>query len=209
LILVTHGARGSKDAPYMDAVCLPWVRGGAAVLAIDLPLHGERTSPKLSERVLGAIHAGAETSALETSLWIDWVDQATADLRRGLDAASLHPAVDATRVGYVGFSLGALVGSIFCASEPRVAAAVLAVAGAGLGPPAVDPAAFVPQIAPRPLLLVNALHDETIPRRCAEALHAAAGEPKEVQWYECGHAELPGVALKAMWRFLRGQLAFP
>jgi len=190
----------------MDTACLPWVRGGAAVLAIDLPLHGERASAKLSERVLGAIHAGAEPSALERSLWIDWVRQAVADLQRGVHAAGEHPAVDAARIGYVGFSLGALVGSVFCADEPRLAGAALAIGGAGLGPREVDPAVFVPRIAPRPLLFVSALEDETIPRRCAEALHAAAKETKEVLWYACGHTNLPGAALKAIWTFLRKQL---
>jgi hypothetical protein len=40
----------------------------------------------------------------------------------------------------------------------------------------------------------------------AETLHAAAGEPKEVAWFEGGHSTLPGVALKKMWSFLARQL---
>jgi hypothetical protein len=52
---------------------------------------------------------------------------------------------------------------------------------------------------------VNATRDERIPRRAAETLHQAAA-PKEVLWFECGHSELPGAALKAMWQFLRRHL---
>jgi dipeptidyl aminopeptidase/acylaminoacyl peptidase len=42
LVLLQHGAGGSKHAPYLDAARLPWVRRGAAVASIDFPLHGER-----------------------------------------------------------------------------------------------------------------------------------------------------------------------
>jgi fermentation-respiration switch protein FrsA (DUF1100 family) len=64
----------------------------------------------------------------------------------------------------------------------------------------------VGRIAPRPLLFVNATRDAIVPRAAAERLHAAAGEPREVRWFESGHVDLPGLALKAMWTFLRGRL---
>ena len=56
------------------------------------------------------------------------------------------------------------------------------------------------------MLFVNATRDDRIPRAHAEALHAAAAEPKQVLWFECGHADLPGRALKAMWGFLAPHL---
>jgi hypothetical protein len=49
---------------------------------------------------------------------------------------------------------------------------------------------------------VNATRDETIPRAATEALVAAAGEPKRLEWFDSGHATLPGVALKSMWQHL-------
>jgi uncharacterized protein len=148
-----------------------------------------------------------EAGAAEASaLWIDFVRQGVADLRRGIDAAAAHEDVDATRTAYVGFSLGGMLGSLFCAEEPRVRAAALAIAGGGVGPPAVDPISHVARIAPRPLLFVNALRDERVPRARAEALHEAAREPKEVLWFDASHHELPGVALKAIWGFLRTHL---
>ena len=36
--------------------------------------------------------------------------------------------------------------------------------------------------------------------------HAAAGAPNDVQWFDSTHSALPGVALKAMWTFLRNHL---
>lgn len=204
LALVGHGAGGAKDAAYVDAAVGPWVRGGAAVASIDFPLHGERASAKLSERLLQSLAPGADRS--HEPLWLEFAGQAVLDLERALDALALHPEVDVERTVYAGFSLGTLLGSLFCAGEPRVRAAALAIGGGGLGPEAADPARHIARFAPRPLLFVNATRDERIPRDAAERLHAAAAEPKQVLWFECGHADLPGRALKAMWQFLQPHL---
>jgi dienelactone hydrolase len=205
LVLLQHGAGGSKDAPYLDAACGPWVRGGAAVASIDFPLHGERASTKLTAHVLAAL--GGSTKPGDVSLWIEFVRQSVHDLRRALDALALHPGVDASRVVYAAFSMGTILGTPFVASDARPRAAALAIGGGGFGPPAVDPAHHVARIAPRPLLFVQAERDERVPRASAEALHRAAAEPKEILWFDCTHSALPGVALKAMWRFLRPHLA--
>ena len=99
-----------------------------------------------------------------------------------------------------------ILGSLFIPYDARVRAAALAVGGAGIGPKAIDPVAHIGGFAPRPLLFVNATRDERIPRAAAEALHAAARDPKEVLWFDAGHRDLPGRALKAMWSFLAAQL---
>lgn len=205
LVLLQHGAGGSKESDYLDASAGPWVRGGAAVLSIDFPLHGERRSAKLSERLLADLAQPARAGAAE-SLWLEVARQAVIDLQRALDAAATLPELDARRVAYAGFSLGTILGATFLGVDPRPRAAALAVGGGGFGPPAVDPARHIGRFAPRPLLFVNATRDETIPRQAAEALFAAAGEPKRMEWFDCTHAALPGRALKAMWLFLREAL---
>ncbi len=206
LVLALHGTGLSKDDEKMDLACAPGARAGAAVAAIDLPLHGERASPKLSERVLAVAEGRRRPGAHDKLLWIEFVRQTVCDLRRAVVALSEQPEVDGERIGFAGFSLGSILGTPFCAEEPRVRAAALAVGGGGLGPVAVDPLGHVGRIAPRPLLFVNARHDEHVSREAAEALHEAAGQPKEVLWFESGHADLPGVALRAMWRFLAEHL---
>jgi fermentation-respiration switch protein FrsA (DUF1100 family) len=90
--------------------------------------------------------------------------------------------------------------------DPRPRAAALALGGGGFGDPEVDPARHLPRFAPRPVLFVNMKGDEAVPPSSSEALFAAAGEPKEIVWFEGGHRELPGRALKAMWLFLRRHL---
>jgi dienelactone hydrolase len=206
LILAQHGVGGAKDADYMDAACLPWVRGGAAVASIDFPLHGERASAKLSERIHGLFETRSNLSPFAAELWICFVRQAVIDLRRTMDALAELSEVDAGRMAYAGFSLGTILGVPFCAEDLRIRAAALAIGGGGIGPAASDPVGHIPRFAPRPVLFVSARRDQTIPRERAEALHEAAGNPKEVLWFDCSHSELPGAALKAMWRFLEHHL---
>ncbi len=202
LILLQHGFGGSKDAPYIDAVAGPWVDGGAAVASIDFPLHGERANAKFAVRLL----SGRSSSDVDCGLRLEFARQGVIDLRRTLDALQSLAEIDAGRIAYAGFSLGTLLGATFCAHDARPRAAALAIGGAGFGAPEIDPARHIGAFAPRPLLFVNATRDETIPRESAEALFAAAGEPKEIQWFDSTHSELPGTALKAMWLFLRRHL---
>jgi dienelactone hydrolase len=207
LVLLQHGAGGSKDSEYLDSARLPWVRRGVAVASIDFPLHGERASAKLSDLLL----AGLADPTLEPEhvrvLWDEFARQAVHDLGRALDCLSPHPELDTKRAAYAAFSLGAIVGALYCPQDARLRAAALALGGGGFGPPALDPARHIARFAGRPLLLVNATRDERIPRAAAEALHAAAAEPKQLLWFESGHADLPGHALKAMWQFLARALA--
>lgn len=205
LVLLQHGAGGSKEAPYLDAAAGPWARAGAAVASIDFPLHGERASAKLTQELLRGL-AGAAPGSPGDRLRAGLARQAVSDLQRALDALTAHPQIDGDRVVYAGFSLGAILGALFCGADPRPRAAALALGGGGIGPAALDPVHHIARFAPRPLLFVNATRDQVVPRQAAEALHEAAGEPKEIVWFDTDHAGLRGVALKAMWRFLRPPL---
>lgn len=208
LVLLQHGAGGSKDSEYLDPIRRPWARRGVAVASIDFPLHGERVSAKLSEQLLATFAAPAsQRSPNALALCEEFARQAATDLARALDALCERPEIDASRLAYAAFSMGAMLGSLFIPYEPRVRAAALAVGGAGIGPESIDPAAHIGGFAPRPLLFVNTTRDEHIPRAAAEALHAAAREPKQVLWFDAGHSDLPGRALEAMWSFLAESLA--
>jgi len=209
LVLLQHGAGGSADAEYMQA-CAPWVRGGAAVASIDFPLHGTRANAKLSERLLVSLAGGrsaSEMAATDALLWLEFARQAVTDLGRTLDALAGQPEIDARRIGYAGFSLGGMLGALFCAEDQRPRAVALALAGGGFGPAAIDPCGAVQRIAPRPLLMVNAREDRTVPPEAALELFRSAADPKRLEWFDSDHSTLPGVALKAMWSFLREHLA--
>ena len=105
-------------------------------------------------------------------------------------------ALDLSRgVVVAGYSMGSWINSIVAPADPRVAAAVLMVGGARDLHPA---AMLVPQIAAcdprlamanfgRPLLMLNAKRDPTVTPEMGKRLFAAASEPKEQRWYDCGH----------------------
>jgi dienelactone hydrolase len=208
LILFQHGLGSHKEASPMDAAAR-WVQEGAAVACIDLPLHGERASAKLSRRLIESVESslgGSQLDSVSSALWVEFARQAVLDLSRALDALTSSPEVDSSRTVCAGFDLGAALASIFCAVDPRPKAAALALAGGGYGPSQVDPCAYIAKLAPRPLLLVNAERDERMPRKATEALLAAARDPKQIEWFEPDHGQLSAAALRKMGGFLRAQL---
>ena len=72
----------------------------------------------------------------------------------------------------------------------------------------VDPDIYAPHIAPRPLFMQNGRLDNTIPPAHAEALYAAAGDPKQIVWLpDSGHNPPPDVTLANLTQFLAR--AFP
>lgn len=201
-VLLQHGLHGSKQADYVGFAGAPWVRAGAAVVSIDFPLHGDRESPKLRDMILAGLGVSGEATPTARAVVREAVRQAVLDLRRTVDVIAAHPALDAERFAYAGLSLGGIIGTSFVASDPRPRAAALALAGGGFGGVGVDPCLQVARIAPRPTLFVNMRSDRTIRPPATEKLFAAAGEPKQIEWYEGDHRELPGRALKRMWAFL-------
>ncbi|MEZ4216308.1 MAG: alpha/beta fold hydrolase [Myxococcota bacterium] len=208
VVLLVHGLGGSRDAAYMQ-MARRWVSEGAAVATLDLPLHGARANAKMGERLAASAPRalrGEPLDGVEQILWTELARQAVLDLRRLLDALAQLPQVDATRVAYVGFSLGGLLGCALCGADPRPRAAAIAVAGTPPDGAALALSAWVERIAPRPLLFVNAERDETIPREAALRLHAAARGPADVAWFASGHADLPGAALKRIWQFVRAHV---
>ena len=52
----------------------------------------------------------------------------------------------------------------------------------------LDPIVHVANLAPAPILLQFADTDPHVPKERAEEFFAAAREPKEMKWYEAGHA---------------------
>ena len=53
--------------------------------------------------------------------------------------------------------------------------------------PRLDPVNWVPQISPRPFIMVNASGDERLPRESVDALYNSARDPKELMWMEGRH----------------------
>ena len=117
-VIYGHGYGGDKEVPGLLVYDL--ADRGHAVFAIDFRYHGGR---KISGKDLFGKNLVENRDGFLLTL---------ADLSRGIDWLMQTGLVN-QEIAYVGTSLGALVGSVFCAIEPRVKVPILIVGGAPLG----------------------------------------------------------------------------
>jgi dienelactone hydrolase len=185
-VLLQYGSGGNKSTNYIVTLGEQFVRRGFVVLAIDVPNRGER---RKRDAASGALFKPG------TFL------QTLGDYSRAIDYLSQRADVDKDRIGYAGISLGAITGLTFVAHDPRVHAMASIVGGAnflGMLPiqwdpeviaiaKRIDPFYHVALIAPRPLLLMNATHDQLVPRFFGEQLHKAAPAGTKKVWVNTDH----------------------
>ena len=201
-VILLHGMGGDKN--QLMALAMLLNGKGYTTLAIDIAGHGER--PKLNGKPADQQDLqGIRTLAAQT----------VQDLRRTVDYLSSRSDIDPRRIGFVGVSLGGVLGARFLADEPRVAAASLWVAGGDWGTlittsahsfakrfresgetnaakirtalAEIDPVPTISHAVPRPLLFLNGATDDVIPKACSDALFAAAKDPKERVILPGGH----------------------
>lgn len=184
--LLLHGF-GSQKERMADTIGMALMKRGVCALAIDLPLHGARTGDlgTLSTADPAHIVAVWRTAVRESRLALAYLES--------------HDAVEAQRIGIVGYSLGSFLANIVAGGDPAVRAVVLAASGdlpdglpfESLVRAIVDPLRAVRRLAGRPLLMVNGRFDRTVKPAQAERLFAAANEPKMMRWYGGGHWPSP------------------
>jgi hypothetical protein len=214
-VVIQHGANTSKDDFYIQAPARRWAGAGWTVLAIDLSEHGERASDPPLETM----------RRRRLIMKPEFVERGVADLIAGVDLLTTIDTIDAMRIGYVGFSLGGMLGVVFTARERRIAAAVIVIAGSfahlrywergdtdeeravrRAAAEATDPMHYVAAIAPRPLLMINTEDDPVFPRDAVLTLFEAAREPKELRWHPGTHHQWGAAVFKDAWTFLRRHL---
>lgn len=201
--LLLHGY-GSRKERMADTVGAALARAGIASLAVDLPLHGERGHTTDAQATRNPLQLAATWRA------------AIAECAAALDWMATHAALDGARLALVGYSMGAFLGVEVAARQAAVRAMVLAAGGdlptrtpfALLVRSVADPLRAVRKFAGRPLLVVHGRHDTTVRPDQAERLYAAAGEPKELRWYDAGHYLPSGVVVDAA-AWLAAKLAGP
>jgi dienelactone hydrolase len=184
LVVAVHGL-GSNKAQVCGQLAPALCKQGFAVLAADMPSHGERPGePRAllqNKDFMGALKRHR---------------QAVLDVRQCIDVAERRPELDVSRgVIVAGYSMGAWINSVAGPADERVRAMVLMVGGAWdmaamrLLPQlaASDPTVAIANFVGRPLLMLNGRRDATVTPAMAERLFAAAAEPKEQRWYDSGH----------------------
>ncbi|HQK96192.1 MAG TPA: alpha/beta fold hydrolase [Armatimonadota bacterium] len=224
-LVLLHGYTGSKDDWDKYQVFDLIAGQGVVCIAIDAQLHGER---KVEGKDM------YDPKDLRSGL--DAMIQTIVDCRRAVDYVLTLGQVDPQRIGFVGGSMGAILGAVFCAVEPRVSCCVLVVGGADWGVMVeksmigvalraraaepidpdqvrealapVDPLHFVGHISPRPVLFQNGTKDIIVPVEANKLLIEACGEPKEVDWYDAGHALPPLKLIPRVFGWLQAHLGF-
>lgn len=198
LVIAVHGLASNK-AQVCAQVAPALVDRGFAVLAADMPRHGERPGDPRT-----VLDRSNPVQAFEL------MKQAVVDVRQLIDLAETRPELDTSRgVVLVGYSMGSWINSLVGPADERVNAMVLMVGGAHNVPPAAlllpqlaasDPRLAIPHFGGRPVLMLSGKRDYVVTPDMTDRLYAAAAEPKELRWYDCGHLLTPeAYAAAAEW----------
>ncbi|HKF15360.1 MAG TPA: hypothetical protein VKB13_09050 [Gaiellaceae bacterium] len=127
------------------------------------------------------------------------------DIERGVDLLLEREHVDPARIGFVGHSMGAVVGGVVAGVETRIRAYVLMAGSTGF-PPFPEP--FIGQAAPARLFFQFGKRDEIISPDDAREYAVRASEPKRVGWYDAEHDLNDARAREDRAEWLREQLGF-
>ena len=193
-VVLMHGMPGNAEMFTGRGVYI--ARHGAVVIAIDAPWARSGGPPlTLTEA----------DSASQVQLIVE--------LQRAVDVLLARRDVDPARLAYVGRSYGGAMGALFAGVERRLKTYVLAVADGGMvshamqgtsedppeGAPVeqwrrwlaamkpIEPIRYVHRAAPASIFFQSAEHDRLVARDDAEAVQAAASEPKTIKWYDSDH----------------------
>lgn len=118
-VIIMHGYGGDKNG--LQILAPAFALRGVATFAIDAEYHGDRKQP---DRDLLSPYLYRSRDALV---------QTVIDLRRAIDFLQSRREIDGKRIGYIGLSMGGILGGILAGVDERVQAPILIVAGGDWG----------------------------------------------------------------------------
>jgi dienelactone hydrolase len=179
MVQIQHPGMGSKEDYWVSEVGQRWAKRGWVCVGLDAPLHGER-------QVHDPLALFRDPSRYEAVR-----AQFAAEVARMLDLLPGVLPIDVARLGYVGYSLGSMLGVAAVARSGRFKAAAFCLVGeGGLAGPATGPDSDVARLGTVAVRVVGKTADELIPRERTEALFAALPGEKDLQWLPGGHFEI-------------------
>ncbi|MGI0012862.1 MAG: alpha/beta hydrolase [Nitrososphaera sp.] len=210
LVLIGHGGSQHKKFASLVSRVHKYVRDfGFAVVAIDAPGHGERTPSEQAAQFVAELQkkmaegqpvsetVAREMARLALQAVPEW--QATLDAVQALDYIGTDGLV-----GYWGVSMGGAIGVPLVAAEPRIAAAVLGLAGL---PPNHKPLADAAAKITIPVEFVLQWNDEIVSRDSSFALFDAIGSrEKTLHANPGGHTRIPSWESESWERFFNRHL---
>ncbi len=203
-MIVLHILGGDFDLSRL--FCRALASRGVAALFMKMPYYGERRQPGSPARMV----------SVDPEETVRGMTQAVLDIRQAAAWLAAHEEVDADAVGHHGHQPGrhhrraggkhrtAIPQGVPDPGRRRDGRSRLDVGGssrhcgkfwvdsgrtkeelfAPLRP--VDPVTYARPLPGRRILMLNARHDEVVPRACTEALWHAFGEPPII-WWNAGH----------------------
>jgi dienelactone hydrolase len=221
-VLIGHGGTQHKRVPNVLSLARLLVRHlGYAAVAIDAPGHGDRiVDPEmaaLARRNLEARLSGDASGRLaqpdrspeQMKVMAERSVQGVGEWKAVLDELVALPEVGNGPFGYWGVSMGTAIGLPFVAQEPRIAAAVLGLAGLGERP-GQDRFAEAAQSLTVPILFVFQWDDELMSRQSGIDLFDAIGSAEKTMHVNPGgHVGIPMHERDAYEAFYRRHLGVP
>lgn len=202
------------------------VRHGIGVLILTLPYHMKRAP------------AGKGSGDLllqgDVAILYEAVVQAVWDTKRAIDWLQRRPEIDPERIGLIGISLGAILGSVVLGVEPRIHSAVLILGGVDLAHvlwnsvlgirarwnlraqgytltklrealAPIEPMNLLSPALGAKTFVIGARFDIVVPTEDTEKLVKALGNPK-VFWLDTGHFG-GGLVQRPLFRMVRRYLS--
>ena len=229
VVLIGHGAGGDKEAEPFPTIGRLFVRRcGWASVIIDGPIHGERRPPGLEDPVLHFAEVRKLLGRRQT------YEAMAADWSGVVDALGEIEDVGSRQVGYIGFSMGTVLGVPAVAAEPRIRCAVFCIGGVArpggaealvrnLGGdvrrlPVHEVEAATParnnylleaaaRIGQRQVLMLNQSEDEVFSREGAFQLYDALSGPRRIMFFPGLHVQMPPESMNQAVLFFREHLA--
>ncbi|MFF8868267.1 dienelactone hydrolase family protein [Streptomyces sp. NPDC015139] len=206
LIVVGHGGGRHKKDPEVVYLARRFVgECGFAVVAVDVPGHGDRPVVEEYNRIAAdnqaRVEAGEELAPLIAEFQAMVARQTVPEWQAVVDEVQRLDHVGAGPVGYWGISLGCGLGVPFVAAEPRVRAAVLGLGGVR---GTREDAARVTV----PVEFLVQWDDERVPRDKSLALFdALASADKTLHANPGRHGDVPALEHDSAVRFFSRHLA--
>ena len=202
-VVVLHILGGDFDLSRLFARYL--AHNGVHALFLKMPYYGPRRQPDSPKRMVSA-------DVRET---VAGMRQAVLDIRQAVAWLGSREEADPEQLGIFGISLGGITAALAATAEPRLHKICPMLAGGDMGQVAwtsreleplrvrwskeggsreeffslfktVDPVTYAGNLHGRKVLMLNASHDQVIPRACTESLWQAFGRP-EIVWYDANH----------------------
>lgn len=196
LVFLQHPLTSSKDDYFVREVALRWAYRGWACAGLDAPFHGERAlyDP------MGVMRDRDRLAAASARF--------SRELTATIDALAARYPVDVTRMGYVGYSFGSLLGIPAVAADGRFRAAAFCLVGeGGLVGTAADATSPVRALGNVAVRIVAKTNDEFFSKASTEALHDALPGERDLVWLPGGHFEIGPDVIDAAEAWMRAKLA--